>query len=134
MVSRSRVGTSAAGPPNRAGCRGHRTAVSFPATSDTPAFETGGVRLMSDDDVDPIDEINFSLWGDVDDETGRAKKRVEGEGPDGPAAGRVAAHQHLRDVLGRIEASRTPPELKAWLMRTVAERRPEPRDVDVAWI
>jgi hypothetical protein len=89
---------------------------------------------MSDDDVDPVDEINYALWGEIDEGTRRAARRLRDAGED--AADRnVAAHQHLRDVLSRIEASRTPPELKAWLLRAVAERRgAEPPEMDVSWL
>jgi len=92
---------------------------------------------MSDEDTDPveeIDEIHYALRGEIDDATRRTARRIEDEGPSGPTAERVAAHRHLKDVLSRIEASRTPPELKQWLMRAVAERRPAPAEIDVSWI
>jgi hypothetical protein len=92
------------------------------------------MQFMSDDDVDPVDEINYALWGEIDERTRRAAQRMRDAG-DAAADRDVAAHQHLRDVLGRIEASRTPPELKSWLLRTVAERRaPEPPEMDVSWL
>jgi hypothetical protein len=89
---------------------------------------------MSEDETDPVDEINYALWGEVDDAARRAAERVAAEGPDGPTAARLAAHRRLREVLERIEAGRAPPELKEWLLRAVGERRPAPADVDVSWI
>jgi len=89
---------------------------------------------MSDDETDPVDEINYALWGEVDDATRRAGDRVAGERADGPASQNIEAHRRLREVLERIETNRTPPELKAWLRRAVGDRRPEPAEMDVSWI
>jgi hypothetical protein len=61
--------------------------------------------------------------------------RFDGESRrESPLDPQSAAHQRLRDVLERIQATRTPPELKAWLLRTVGERRPAAAEVDVSWL
>lgn len=46
-----------------------------------------------------------------------------------------APHRQLTEALGRMKASRTPPELMDWLRREIASRRPElPPEIDVSWI
>jgi hypothetical protein len=71
---------------------------------------------MSDHETDPVDGIDGRR---------RFDDSIDPQGN---------AHQRLRDVLERIQATRTPPELKAWLLRTVGERRPNPAEVDVSWL
>jgi hypothetical protein len=43
--------------------------------------------------------------------------------------------RHLSDVLGRVRAAKTPPEMRSWLLRAVAEKRPAaPPEMDVSWL
>jgi hypothetical protein len=70
----------------------------------------------------------------TDDDIGPAGGAAGERRTDDSTGGLAAAHQRLRDVLDRIQATSTPPELKRWLLRTVGEQRPDTAELDVSWL
>ena len=91
---------------------------------------------MPQDDIERADELRFALWGPVDDGARRVARLIAEEEAQAATARRVEGHRALRDALRGVQGAATPPRLKSWLRRTVAERRPAPApaELDVTWI